>query len=94
MKKYTLLFIFSLCAFWGFAQQESQYTNFMHNYLSLNPAYAGAREVPSFTALYRNQWLGFEGCKLKRLVHKNKHGYGLDGNKESVYGEECHYPHL
>lgn len=83
MKKYNLLFIFSLCAIWGFAQQESQFTNFMHNYLSLNPAYAGAREVPSFTALYRNQWLGFEGAPVSQVasfntpIFKKRVGFGL-----------------
>jgi len=34
----------------------------MFNTLSVNPAYAGNREVFSFTTLYRNQWSGIEGA--------------------------------
>lgn len=71
MKKYILLLAFGLSALVGFSQQESQFTNFMHNYLSLNPAYAGAREVPSMTALYRNQWLGFEGAPISQVLSFN-----------------------
>lgn len=44
------------------AQQEAQFTQFMYNKLYLNPAYAGARGVPSLTAIYRSQWVGFEGA--------------------------------
>lgn len=40
------------------AQNEGQYTHFMFNRLSYNPAYAGSSGNISLTALYRNQWLG------------------------------------
>ena len=40
------------------AQNEGQYTHFMYNRLSYNPAYAGSSGDISLTALYRNQWLG------------------------------------
>lgn len=38
------------------------YTQFQFNKLAFNPAYAGSREVMSFTALYRHQWAGIEGA--------------------------------
>ncbi len=41
------------------AQNEGQYTHFMYNRLSYNPAYAGSSGDISLTALYRYQWLGF-----------------------------------
>ena len=41
------------------AQNEGQYTHFMFNRLSYNPAYAGSSGNISLTALYRNQWIGF-----------------------------------
>jgi type IX secretion system PorP/SprF family membrane protein len=50
------------------AQQDHQYTQFMYNKLLVNPAYAGARGVPSLTAIYRNQWMGFEGAPQSALV--------------------------
>ncbi len=40
------------------AQQDAQYTQYMYNTLSINPAYAGSRDVFSFLGLYRNQWFG------------------------------------
>ncbi|MCP3933228.1 MAG: type IX secretion system membrane protein PorP/SprF [Bacteroidetes bacterium] len=49
-------------------QQESQYTQFMYNQQLLNPAYAGSRGVPSFMAIYRNQWLGYEGSPVSQLL--------------------------
>lgn len=40
------------------AQMDGQYTHFMYNRLSYNPAYAGSSGDISLTALYRNQWMG------------------------------------
>jgi len=44
------------------AQQEAQYSMYMFNPLSVNPAYAGTRDALSIIALYRNQWTGFKGA--------------------------------
>ena len=43
------------------AQQDPQYTQYMYNMSVINPAYAGSKESLSFTALYRDQWSGFDG---------------------------------
>ena len=53
------------------AQQDHQYTQFMYNKLAINPAYAGARGVPSVTAIYRNQWAGFDGAPKSFLASFN-----------------------
>jgi type IX secretion system PorP/SprF family membrane protein len=53
------------------AQQEAQFTQFMYNKLMVNPAYAGSRGVPSITAIYRSQWIGFEGAPQSALVSFN-----------------------
>ncbi len=44
------------------AQQEGHFTQFMYNKMYVNPAYAGARGVPSLMAIYRSQWVGFDGA--------------------------------
>ncbi len=44
------------------AQQDSQYTQYMYNTQTINPAYAGNRGVLSINALYRNQWVGLDGA--------------------------------
>jgi len=43
-------------------QQDSQYTQYMYNTETVNPAYAGSRGVLSFTGLYRTQWVGINGA--------------------------------
>ncbi|WP_298556759.1 type IX secretion system membrane protein PorP/SprF [uncultured Algibacter sp.] len=44
------------------AQQDPQFTHYMYNTMSVNPGYAGQREVLSATALYRTQWVGIDGA--------------------------------
>ena len=44
------------------AQQDAQYTQYMYNTLSVNPAYAGSRGQFSAAALYRSQWAGLAGA--------------------------------
>ena len=46
----------------GFAQQDSQYTQYMYNTANINPAYAGSRDVLSIFGLYRAQWIGLKGA--------------------------------
>jgi len=50
------------------AQQEAHYTHFMYNNLSINPAVAGSKGHPSLLALYRKQWIGFEGAPDNKLI--------------------------
>ena len=44
------------------AQQDPQYSNFMYDRLSVNPAAAGMGDMYCGTVMYRNQWMGFEGA--------------------------------
>lgn len=72
MKKIALtLLILAAATFSGFSQQQHHYTQFMFNKLPFNPAYAGARGVPTITAIYRNQWMGFEGAPQSFLASFN-----------------------
>lgn len=43
-------------------QQQPMYSQYMFNMLNINPAFTGSREVPTTTALFRRQWLGFAGA--------------------------------
>ena len=45
----------------SFGQQLPQFTLYMFNTISLNPAYAGSRETFSAVGLHRSQWVGLEG---------------------------------
>lgn len=50
------------------AQQDAQFTQYMYNTLSINPAYAGSRDVLSFLGLYRTQWVGLDGAPRTMTV--------------------------
>lgn len=46
----------------AYAQQDPEYSMYMFNGMSVNPAYAGARDRLAILALYRNQWTGIKGA--------------------------------
>lgn len=60
--KFTFLGILLLLVNTIYAQQEAQYSQYMYNTISVNPAYAGSRNVLSVLALHRSQWIGLEGA--------------------------------
>ncbi len=65
MKNKVLLLGIIISALFGFnsyGQQDPQYTQYMYNMLSVNPAYAGSRETLSIVGLHRSQWVGLEGA--------------------------------
>ncbi len=61
-KKHLHLLLFLLTSSLSVsAQQLPQFTQYMYNTISVNPAYAGSRETLNVTLLHRNQWAGLEG---------------------------------
>lgn len=63
MKKISYLLILLLIGmFEASAQQQSQYTQYMYNTMTINPGYTGTRGVPSIFGLYRTQWVGLDGA--------------------------------
>ena len=62
MKKLSILLLLVLMTSVSFAQQDAQFTHYMYNTVSVNPAYAGSRDVLSLTGLYRTQWVGLRGA--------------------------------
>jgi len=62
MKKLLLIAIISFIILRVNAQHDNLYSQYMFNGLLLNPAYAGSNDVLSATAVYRNQWVGFDGA--------------------------------
>lgn len=56
----------SFCAHQSFAQQDPMYTQYMENLLTLNPAYAGSRDVLSLMVVSRNQWVSMPGAPVTR----------------------------
>ncbi len=53
------------------AQQDAQYTQYMYNTISVNPAYAGSRGVLSIMGLHRSQWVGLDGAPRTQTLTLN-----------------------
>jgi len=61
MKK-TVTLVIVLISILSYAQQDAQFTNYMYNTLSFNPAYAGSRGTTSIYLSQRSQWVGLDGA--------------------------------
>ncbi|PSG86264.1 PorP/SprF family type IX secretion system membrane protein [Aurantibacter aestuarii] len=94
MKKNSIKFFLGLvlgfCFFNVQAQQDAQYTQYMYNTLSVNPAYAGSRDVFSFVGLYRTQWVGLDGAPdtFTASMHSplsEKVGIGLNVTNDRIF---------
>ena len=68
IKKALLLTITTLFCTVLFAQQESQYTQYMYNTMLFNPGYTGSREVGSLFGTFRTQWVGIKGAPTSGSV--------------------------
>ena len=68
-RKHTLYLL--LLSLLSFAQQESQFTQYMFNTIVINPAYAGSRQMLSVFGQYRSQWLGMEGAPVSQAFSVN-----------------------
>ena len=66
------------------SQKEPQYTQYMYNIGSFNPAYVGSVEKPEIALMYRAQWIDIEGAPRTIRVGTNvpfsngKHGLGFN----------------
>lgn len=66
-----------------YAQQDAQYTNYMYNTISVNPAYAGSRGTLSIFGLHRAQWVGLDGApktntlSINTPIQNSKFGLGV-----------------
>ncbi|MEZ4811739.1 MAG: type IX secretion system membrane protein PorP/SprF [Allomuricauda sp.] len=83
-KHFLIPFLFIGMAFQSLtAQQDAQYTQYMYNTLTVNPAYAGSRGQLSFAGLYRSQWVGLDGApetftiNLHSPIRNSRLGYGI-----------------
>ena len=91
IKKLNILIIICILPMLSLiAQQDAQYTQWMFNKLSLNPAYAVSSDHACFSALHRSQWVGLEGAPTNQsfngripLSGKNV-GIGLSINHDVV----------
>ena len=50
------------------AQQDPQFTQYMYNTISVNPAYAGSRGHLSILGMHRSQWVGINGAPTSQVL--------------------------
>lgn len=87
--RYVLLTISFIAAISAGAQQLSQYTQYVFNAFSVNPAVAGSKDCLDLRLGYRKQWTGFDGAPVTgwaslhgtlrakgKPFNANKHGIG------------------
>lgn len=90
MRTHTLLLFLLFSTAGVFAQQLSQYTQYVFNHFSVNPAVAGSKDCLDVRLGYRKQWNGFNGAPTTgwaslhgtirpkgKPFMANKHGFGF-----------------
>ncbi|MCW2121141.1 type IX secretion system PorP/SprF family membrane protein [Flavobacterium sp. 7A] len=71
MKTNYIIILMLLLTVSCLAQQDAQYSHYMYNTITINPAYAGNRGVTSIFALHRTQWVGLDGAPVTNAVSIN-----------------------
>ncbi len=69
MKKILLTLSLAISGLFATAQQDYQFTHYMFDNLSFNPGYAGITNSICGTALFRQQWSGFDGSPQTALLN-------------------------
>lgn len=54
------------------AQHNTVISQYMFNMLTINPAYAGAKDYSTVNAFYRAQWVGFDGAPVSQMITYHK----------------------
>ena len=71
MKKsfnYIVVLLAALSCHFASAQQDPQFTQYMYNTMSVNPAYTGSRGHLSILAMHRSQWVGISGAPESQVL--------------------------
>ncbi len=79
MKKILFALVIFVAGFSASAQQDPQFSNFMYDKLSINPGFAGIDRKLCGTAIYRNQWMGFNNQPTTTLLN-------VHSNVDRIYG--------
>jgi len=83
---YMLLALIWASSLYG--QQDAQYTQYMYNTATVNPAYAGSRRVLSLTALHRSQWVGVDGSPTTQTLNVSFPAGERGGLAFSIFNDE------
>ncbi len=96
-KLYTIIVLFFTTIFNVEGQQLPQFTQYMYNTISVNPAYAGSRQVLSMVGLHRSQWAGFgkgpetQTISIHSPLRNDKIGVGISFINDKLGYEKFTY---
>ena len=96
-KNILILLVLWIVPFLGWSQQQPQFTQYMYNTISFNPAYAGSREIMVINVLNRNQWVGINGAPITQTLSAHtslpntNFGVGLSVVKDELGYENSTY---
>jgi type IX secretion system PorP/SprF family membrane protein len=92
-KWFTVVFLLCMAA-GAHAQQSVQFSQYIFNGLTVNPAYAGYKDVLNLNADYRQQWSGIQGAPttgtvsldgpLKRANGNTNVGLGIQAQMDNL----------
>lgn len=71
IQSYCFLIIIMLVFFKTQAQQTPQFTQYMYNTISINPAYTNEKGGLEITGLHRNQWVGIDSSPKTYMFSLN-----------------------
>ncbi|XCF04873.1 type IX secretion system membrane protein PorP/SprF [Tamlana crocina] len=95
--KTNIIVIALFSCVYSVAQQLPQFTQYMYNTISINPAYAGSREALSIVGLHRSQWVGFKGGPITQTLsihtplRNDRIGLGLSFMEDDLGPENFTY---
>ncbi len=90
LTRFAVLALFACCGLSLHAQQDPQFSQYMFNPLSVNPAYAGSRGVMNGALVYRQQWISFPGAPntqalaINTPLRKGKVGLGAELVRDQI----------
>lgn len=90
LKKGLVILTVLLFSIWNAsAQQDPMFTQYMHNPVSINPAYAGSRGTMNFVAMHRQQWVGLDGAPRTLTLSVNSPflGYNVGIGLSLIYDQ-------
>lgn len=66
--KYILIAIGLFSTYFGYSQQDPQFSHYMYNTMSVNPGYTGSRGHLTILGLHRSQWVGLNGAPTTQTL--------------------------
>ena len=98
MKKLFTKVVVALAGFSSvlMAQQDPQFTQFMHSKLIYNPGYAGTSNAICANVLYRKQWVNFPGAPSTGLLSADMRiipalGVGINVRHEAIGADKTFF---